>query len=50
VNIVAALLLSLPTSMEQPALTDISKDAPELQKEFNAASGCVRIVLIVSPG
>jgi hypothetical protein len=49
-NTSALLLLSVVTLVDQPALTGISETAPELKKEFNAATSCVRLVLIVSPG
>jgi hypothetical protein len=50
VNAFTALVLVLAPSVDQPALADISKAAPELKKAFNDATGSVRIVLIVSPG
>lgn len=34
----------------RPGLVDLSKDADELKKAFNAAMGKVRIILLLSPG
>ena len=49
-NISAALLLALATHVDRSSLAEISKAAPELKKDFNDVSGCVKLVLIVSPG
>jgi hypothetical protein len=48
--VLTALLLTFSSFTDQPSLVDISKEAPELQKEFSAASDSIRLVLIVSPG
>jgi len=46
----AALLSALLATADQPQLTDLSKGATELKKAFDKEKGCVRILLIVSPG
>jgi hypothetical protein len=49
-TVFASSLFAMAILMDQAALTDISKEAPELKEAFNKASGRVRMILIVSPG
>ena len=41
---------SVEEPVNEPGLVDLSDDADELRQAFNAASGKVRLVLLVSPG
>jgi hypothetical protein len=48
-EILAGLLLLIPSSTDGPKLADESAETSQLKRAFNDAKGKVRIILIVSP-